>query len=205
MVTAPAPPGAARHIPGPSITEGTDRRAGRTGNGTVRPLTEPDWPKPGRAILARSRPAAAGSRAAGRRPDPGHGRDSAGDGRPYHTHVQWPGRGGAGRPATSAGRGRRRTRQRGIWPAPRVARDDPPVVPCRSGMPPARPSPAIGPSRRLSLRWRPRRSAHRPARSTVGHALAWMDDPDPGRCGGTVYRPRCRDGSNDVLGFDQRA
>ena len=32
-----------------------------------------------------------------------------------------------------------------------------------------------------------------------------MDGPGPGRCGGTVYRPRCRDGGNDVHRFDQRA
>ena len=69
--------------------------------------------------------------------------------------------------------------------------------PARSGMAQARLSPATGPSRRLSLRWRPRRSV--PGQLEVrGHALAWMDGPGPGRCGGTADRPRCRDRSNDV-------
>jgi hypothetical protein len=38
----------------------------------------------------------------------------------------------------------------------------------------------------------------------AGHALAWMDVPDLGRCDGTVHQPRFRDSSNNVLGFDQR-
>ena len=38
----------------------------------------------------------------------------------------------------------------------------------------------------------------------VSHAMAWMDVPDRGRCGGTVHQPRFRDGGHIVLGFDQR-
>ena len=38
----------------------------------------------------------------------------------------------------------------------------------------------------------------------AGHALAWMDVPGLGRCGGTVDQPRFRDSSCNVLGFDQR-
>jgi DNA-directed RNA polymerase subunit RPC12/RpoP len=84
--------------------------------------------------------------------------------------------------------------------------DDPPVVPC-----PQRHAAGEAVSRDrgqaggFNFAGGPGGSAHRPARRTVGHALAWMDGPGPGRCGGTVYRPRCRDGGNDVHRFDQRA
>jgi hypothetical protein len=57
----------------------------------------PDRLPPARSRPGRGRSGAAGRRGRGRRPAR-HGGDSAGDGRPSHAHVRWPGRGGAGRP-----------------------------------------------------------------------------------------------------------